>query len=35
MSPDLSYAFTIFFLTLGPIKTIPGFAIWAADGGSD
>jgi multiple antibiotic resistance protein len=23
--PDLSYAFTIFFLTLGPVKTIPVF----------
>ena len=23
--PDLSYAFTIFFLTLGPVKTIPTF----------
>src|ERR1700688_1893528 len=31
MSPDLSYAFTIFFLTLGPIKTIPGFAMISAD----
>jgi multiple antibiotic resistance protein len=31
MSPDLSYAFTIFLLTLGPIKTIPGFAMISAD----
>jgi multiple antibiotic resistance protein len=31
MSPDLSYAFAIFFLTLGPIKTIPGFAMISAD----
>jgi multiple antibiotic resistance protein len=24
-TPDLSYVFTIFFLTLGPVKTIPAF----------
>lgn len=31
MLDELSYAFTIFFLTLGPIKTIPGFAMISAD----
>ena len=31
MFDELSYAFTIFFLTLGPIKTIPGFAMISAD----
>lgn len=30
-SLELAYAFTIFFLTLGPVKTIPGFAVIAAD----
>jgi multiple antibiotic resistance protein len=25
INPDLSYVFTIFFVTLGPIKTIPAF----------
>jgi multiple antibiotic resistance protein len=31
MNLQLSYAFTIFFVTLGPIKTIPGFVAIAAD----
>lgn len=31
MSLQLSYAFTIFIVTLGPIKTIPGFAAISAD----
>ncbi|NJL43244.1 MAG: hypothetical protein HC935_07770 [Pseudanabaena sp. SU_2_4] len=31
MSLKLSYAFTIFFVTLGPIKTIPGFVAITAD----
>lgn len=28
---ELAFAFTIFFLTLGPVKTIPAFALIAAD----
>jgi multiple antibiotic resistance protein len=31
MNDQLSYAFTIFIVTLGPIKTIPAFAAIAAD----
>jgi multiple antibiotic resistance protein len=31
MATELSFAFTIFFLTLGPIKTVPAFGIITAD----
>jgi multiple antibiotic resistance protein len=31
MAAELSFAFTIFFLTLGPIKTVPAFAMITGD----
>jgi multiple antibiotic resistance protein len=31
MALELSYAFTIFFLTLGPIKTLPAFEVITGD----
>jgi multiple antibiotic resistance protein len=31
MALELSFAFTIFFLTLGPIKTLPAFAVITSD----